>query len=296
MSLKGIPENWVDYPDILNTPLTKRTKFPKEDSPITPLRRKQQRIPETSVRLSNHQPQNYPVEYIDFSRDSSLQFLSTEQRDLIELFLFQKGSQAITRSIQRSQNLNRERGSLPFNEGELIGQATGIAFERLAHLWLSRQKTKEDELLLDLGSSTRVSGALSRASGIYLHPDGMLFSKIFTSPTLEGVFEYKSNLRLLEVQESLTQQIINIQRFFERAKGKSFSVYVAADTVKNIRFNQIILAKNPEITLVIPQDRRIPTNFDPNIKVLRVPLDSSVVAYVATECLKPVLPTLLKIS
>lgn len=237
------------------------------------------------------EPEDYLLGQVKDSLHSLSGNLPAESALLVQRFLMSKGPQAVIHHIQNRPPLPDTNSQLELTPYQrLMTRAAGIVCERITHLFLKDLINDEpDKLLLDVGSSTRVSGVLTKASSLYLHPDGMLFSNIDTWPTLEAIYEYKNNPENPEVQDSLYLQIGSIREFLKKMRGKTLTVYVNADRVRKVRFNQITIAENPQIALVIPNNRQAPTDLGDDVNIIPAPFSSKLVSSIASICIQTLL-------
>lgn len=202
---------------------------------------------------------------------------SFNQKQLMELFVFRHGPQAVVKRVMSDLN---GKGS----DHEVMGRATGITFERLADIWIRQQEeTGGDIVALDIGSCARVFKALKYATGYHLHPDGAVFSNIKSKPTLKKIYEYKANPSHPNVQPSLAGQINLMHQFRNGLAGREIDVQVTADLLRNIKFTHIKVSPKIEFLLVVPQDQDF-TLPDPDITILKIPIPSSLVKQIAFIC------------
>ena len=237
------------------------------------------------------EPANYISSSVQSSLDSLSNLLPLELKLLLTAFVMRRGPEAVIHTIkydERLHPLNPTEDQQSGYTNRLMARATGNVCERMAHLFLDGQIQDPNQLLLDLGSTTRISGALNRTGNPYIHPDGMLFDNMDTSePRLTAVYEYKNNPEHPLARTQLAEQITSARQFFQVASGQSFPVRTTAYKVKNIWFREICVAENPQFVLVIPQDRQVPADLGEAVNVIHAPFTSELVGKIASICIKP---------
>lgn len=205
--------------------------------------------------------------------------LSLEQSLLLEKFVLRNGPQAVISSIRNA--LSKHDELPPTNlKAFVMMDATGIIHERLAHLWLSDQREDQDTIVLDPGSAERVSRSL-RWLGETPSLDGMIITGVHSRPTIAAFCEYKTNPNGPNVPEHLQKQITLIRGFRERFAGQEFNMTVPIDRVRQLG-RRLAIAREPEILLVIPEDRRVFIAED--VDVLNTPFYSYMIAEIAHRC------------
>lgn len=212
---------------------------------------------------------------------------------LISLFVFYRGSEAVTRRVIRKLGpsaVSSDFKSNPHIE-EIMSTASGMAFERLAHLYLNDKLKKESEgkkKVLDPGSPTRIFQSLRDFDGsINFVPDGIVMTNFPREATLSGLCEYKMSPHK-DIKE-LIGQVRIMTRFINRFSGQNLRINTKLDNYLKENHTEIKVDNKPNINIVIP-DNSFPNtrniSQDPRVNVHVAPFPRELPIRLAIASLK----------
>lgn len=280
-------EDWEDYDDLPLKQSVRKTKF--RDPDFTPQRVLVKRLPQLRIPTPWQQPTHVQEEHDNLLAFASI--LPAAQESLLRLFVYRNGLEAVANSVRKDLVLHpdrllaTERGTY----GAVLMRATGTVHERLSYLWLEQQRGGIGTLVADPGAASRIFRAIRSATGAYLHPDGTILTDLNSTPTMAAICEYKTNFQEPEVEQKLQQQVDSMSAFIKRFGGSNFDLKVTADTRSGIRLNHIAIAKNPEILLVTPFDRR-PNYTLPGVSTVPTPFSHDLITAIALRCATNLIP------
>lgn len=224
--------------------------FPFPDSPRfekTRRRRKPESAGIDFERSRTNKPSiSIPLELKTSVATPNFELLKREfpdQTNFISLFVVAKGPQAVTKGVVYSEGNTQE--------GENIAKACGIAFERLAHLWLKNivVSDREDVKMLDPGSTSRLFNSLRKHYPIDFTPDGAIVANFSSNPTLIGIYEYK--MRPDRDKDRLKSQVERMKNFSSKFSGKQLMISTKLDKYQSTTNRRIGIDDHLPITLVL---------------------------------------------
>ena len=212
---------------------------------------------------------------------------------LISLFVFNKGPEAITRSARRTLGPSAVFSDFESNPymGEIIGNASGMVFEQLAHLYLNDKLRKESgdmKRVLNPRSSSRIFHSLLDFDGsINFTPDGIVMTNFPHEAMLSGLCEYKMSPHK-DIKE-LIMQIQIMTNFINRFSGQNLKINTRLDNYLKENHTEIKVDNKPNINIVIP-DNSFPNtqniSQDPRVNVHIAPFPRELPIKLATASLK----------
>lgn len=214
-----------------------------------------------------------------------------EHDSILQIFIARGGPQSIVKRVVEKLGHKLTTASFEKNsiDPEAMGLGVGIAFERLAYLWLNNQikdKNKNDKFV-DPGSASRVFESLRLFNyHIDFTPDGLLFSNFNSSPILSALLEYKMSLLH---NDELKNQLQRMKSFIDTFAGQTLHLRTKLDLYSSKRITTIKIAHRPNIILVIPNNHagdieNIPHNS--SVTVLTTPFPSDFVRQVTEASLR----------
>lgn len=197
---------------------------------------------------------------------------------LMDLFVFKRGPQAITRRVLKELGpsaVSSDFKSNPHIE-EIMRLASGIAFERLAYLYLNDKLQKESgemKRVLDPGSASRIFQSLREFDGsINFVPDGTVMTNFPSEPILSGLCEYTTSPH--KNIDQLIKQIQIMTDFINRFSGQNLKINTKLDNYLKDNHVEIKVDNKPNINIVIP-DNSFPNtrniSQDPRVNVYSAP-------------------------
>lgn len=218
--------------------------------------------------------------------------LPLEQKLLGEGFVFSGGPIAIFHQVATLSTETELRKGLE-NKGlfqyAIMTAGVGVAFERLAHLWLSDKFQGDKTMVLDPGSCGRIFTDLRQEEDeASFVPDGMIIDYQRDTSIIKALCEYKTNPNSQATQPKLERRIRKLKKFISASRdfGK-IPVGVSLDETRRLRSKFLKTARNCEIILVIPEDRPI-TAYE-GVTVYHTPFPSWVVGEITRRSLIDIL-------
>lgn len=212
---------------------------------------------------------------------------------LISLFAFKRGPEAVTRRVLSELGPSAVSSDFESNPhmGEMMGIASGMAFERLAYLYLNyivEKKSVGKKRVLDPGSASRIFQSLRDFDGsIDFVPDGIVMTNFPSEATLSGLCEYKiSPYRNID---ELIMQIQIMTDFINRFSGQNLKINTKLDNYLKENHIEIKVDNKPNINIVIP-DNSFPNtrniSQDPCVNVYSTPFTRELPIRLATASLR----------
>jgi len=212
---------------------------------------------------------------------------------LISLFVFNRGPQAVTRRVIRKLGPSAVSSDFKLNPHieEIMLTASGMAFERLAHLYLNdkvKKESGEEKRVLDPGSPSRIFQSLRDFDGsINFVPDGIVMTNFPREAILSGLCEYKMSPH--KDIDDLRMQVRLMTDFINRFSGQNLRINTKLDNYLKENHTEIKVDNKSNVNIVIP-DNSFPNtrniSQDPRVNVYVAPFPRELPISLAIASLK----------